>query len=311
MENKIYDLIIIGTGPAGITAGIYAARYKLDTLIIGKELGGMVSWTHLIDNVPGIPEISGKDLSSKMIEHLKKYDSCVLEQNSVSSIQKINNKIMVSSEDGKIYEGKALILALGTDKKRANIKGETEFIGKGVSYCTICDAMFYKGKDVAVVGSGDSAVKGALHLSDFANKVYLIIRKDKLSSKDEYDIEKLETKENIEIIYNSEVKEIKGENKIESILIETKENENIIQTEKKVGGFFIEIGVMPQSMILKNLGLDLNENGFIKIDNNCKTSVDGIFAAGDITVGFSDLKQIIVAASMGAISATSVKKYLS
>lgn len=310
MENKIYDLIIIGTGPAGITAGIYAARYKINTLVIGAQRGGMVSWTDLIDNYPGLPEISGQDLSNRFFEHLKKYEDCFIEESSINSIQNINNKILVSTEDGKIYEGKSLILALGTDKKRANIKGENEFIGKGVSYCTICDAMFYKNKNVAVIGSGDSAVKSATYLSDIASKVYLIIRKEKLSCKEGCDIDKLKQIKNIEIIYNSNVSEICGTNKIEKIIVETNENENIKKQEILVDGFFIEIGVVPQSILLNNLGIDLDQNGFIKIDNECKTNVENIFAAGDITAGFSNLKQIVVAASMGAIAATSVKKFL-
>lgn len=309
MENKIYDSIIVGMGPAGITAGIYAARYKLNTIVIGSQKGGMVSWTHLIDNFPGVPDISGEELSNNFFNHLKKYENCEIKESVVNTIQKINDKILVSVESGEVIEGKTLILALGTDKKRANIKGETEFIGKGVSYCTICDAMFYKNKKAAIIGSGDSAVKGALYLSDIAEKVYVIIRKELFSCKEKCDIEKLKERKNIEIINNSEVKEIIGNEKVEKIIVETS-GENITKKEIEIDGFFIEIGTIPQSILLNGLGLDLDENGFIKINNECNTNIENIFAAGDITTGFSGLKQIIVACSMGAIAATSVKKFL-
>lgn len=309
MENKIYDTIIIGLGPAGITAGIYAVRYKLNTIVIGSQKGGMVSWTHLIDNFPGFQDISGSNLSDNFFNHLKKYENCEIKESVVNAIQKNGDKIMVSTEDGEIVEGKTLILALGTDKKRANIKGEMEFIGKGVSYCTICDAMFYKNKKVAIIGSGDSAVKGALYLSDIAEKVYVIIRKELFSCKEKCDIEKLKERENVEIINNSEVKEILGNEKVEKIIVETS-GENISKREIDINGFFIEIGTIPQSVLLNGLGLNLDDNGFIKINNECSTNIENIFAAGDITTGFSGLKQIIVACSMGAIAATSVKKYL-
>jgi len=309
MENKIYDTIIIGLGPAGITAGIYAARYKLDTIVIGSQKGGMVSWTHLIDNFPGFQDISGSDLSDKFFNHLKKYDNCEIKESVVNIIQKVGDNIMVSTEDGQIIQGKTLILALGTDKKRANIKGETEFIGRGVSYCTICDAMFYKNKKTAIIGSGDSAVKGALYLSDIAEKVYVIIRKELFSCKEKCDIEKLKERKNIEIINNSVVTEIVGNKKVEKIIVETSEK-NISKREIEIDGIFIEIGTVPQSVLLNGLGIDMDENGFIKINNDCKTNVDNIFAAGDATVGFSNLKQIIVACSMGAIAATSIKKFL-
>lgn len=311
MDNKLYDLIIIGLGPAGITAGIYAARYKLDTIAIGSQKGGMVSWTHLIDNFPGSQEISGSDLSDKFFNHLKKYDNCEIKESTVNAVQKIGDNIMVSTEDGQMFQGKTLILALGTDKKRADIKGEKEFIGKGVSYCTICDAMFYKNKKVAIIGSGDSAVKGALYLSDIADKVYVIIRKEIFSCKEKCDVEKLKERKNIEVINHSVVSEIIGDKKVEKIIVETSINENDVSNRKiDIDGFFIEIGAVPQSILLNGLGVDLDENNFIKVDNECKTNIDNIFAAGDSTVGFSSLKQIIVACSMGAIAATSAKKFL-
>ncbi len=307
----MYDVIIVGLGPAGISAAIYASRYNMNVLIIGSQIGGTVSWTHLIDNYPALPNISGSDLSNKLIEHIKKYKNCEIKFDSVNSIQKINNTIYVSTNDGKINEGKSLILALGTDKKKANIKGESEFTGKGVSYCTVCDGMFYKNKIVTIIGSGNSAIKAVNHLSNIAEKIYLVIRKDNVSGNDELDFENIINNPKVEIINNSNVTEIKGTNKVESIIIKTNlPDGKFTEKELQMDGVFIEIGSVPYSILLKGLGIEMNEQGFIKIDNNCKTSVENIYAAGDITIGFSDLKQIIVAEAMGAIAATTAKKYL-
>lgn len=307
----MYDVIVVGLGPAGISAAIYASRYNMNVLVVGSLVGGTVSWTHLIDNYPGLPEITGSDLSQKLLDHAKKFKNCEIRIGTVNAIQKINDTVYVSTEDGQVHEGKSVILALGTDKKKADIKGEKEFTGKGVSYCTICDAMFYKNKITTIVGSGNSALKAANHLSNIAEKIYLIIRKDNLSANDELDMQSISNDPKIEIIKNSNVSEIKGTNKVESIIIKTNlEDGTILEKELKMDGVFIEIGSVPYSVLLKGLNIEMNEQGFIKIDQYCKTSVDKIYAAGDITTGFSDLKQIIVAEAMGAVAATTAKKYL-
>lgn len=307
----MYDLIVVGLGPAGISAAIYASRYNMKVLVIGSQIGGMVSWTHLIDNYPGLPEITGSDLSKKLLEHVSKFKNCEIKNSTVNAINKSNDIFYVSIEDGQIFESKSLILALGTDKKKADIKGEVEFTGKGVSYCTVCDGMFYKNKITAIIGSGNSAIKGAHHLSSIAEKIYLIIRKEDLSADDQNDINNILNNPKIEIIKNSQVSEIKGTNKVEYINIKTNlENGSISEKELKIDGVFIEIGTVPHSILLKNLGIEMDENGFIKIDKNCKTNIESIYAAGDMTTGFSDLKQIIVAEAMGAVAATTAKKYL-
>ncbi len=307
----MYDLIVVGLGPAGISAAIYASRYNMSVLIIGSQIGGMISLTHLIDNYPGIPEVTGPDLSQKLFDHAKKFKNCEIKTGTVNAIQKINDIIYVSTEDGQIHEGKSIVLALGTDKKKADIKGEKDFTGKGVSYCTICDAMFYKNKITTVIGSGNSALKGVNHLLNIAEKIYLIIRKDSLSANDEADMQIINNNPKVEIIKNSNVTEIKGINKVESMVVKTiSEDGAVLEKELKTDGIFIEIGAVPYSVLLKGLGIDMDAQGFIKIDQHCKTSIDGIYAAGDITTGFSDLKQIIVAEAMGAVAATTAKKYL-
>ncbi len=307
----MYDLIIVGLGPAGISAAIYASRYNMKVLIIGSQVGGMISWTHLVDNYPAIPEISGEDLSNKFLNHIERYKNCEIKKETINAINKSNNIFYISTENGEIIEGKSLILALGTDKKKANIKGESEFLGKGVSYCTVCDGMFYKDKITAIIGSGDSALKGAHHLSNIASKIYLIIRKNDFSATDNNDLNNILNNSKIEIIKNSEVLQIFGDKKVNSINIKTKlENNTYFENKIDVDGVFIEIGAVPHSILLKTLNIDMDENGFIKIDQNCKTNIDGVYAAGDMTTGFSDLKQIIVASAMGAVAATTAKKYL-
>lgn len=297
----MYDIIILGTGPAGLSAAIYAARYNMNVLVLGTEIGGVVSTTHLIDNYLGLPEISGEELSKKFFEHVKKFENCEIKTAIVNSIQKINDIIYVSTEDGKVYEGKNIILAIGAERKKANIKNETEFLGKGLSYCAVCDGMFYKDKTVAVIGSGDSAIKGVKFLSNIVKEIYLISEKEKIELEDE-----VLKNPKVKILTETKVKEVNGNNKVEKIIIE-KNNKN---EEILIDGIFIEIGSVPQSVMFKGLGLDINELGFIKVNQDCKTNIDGIYAAGDITTGFSNLKQIIVAASMGAIAATSIKKNL-
>lgn len=307
-NEKIFDTIIIGSGPAGATASIYASRYNMSNVVIGGEIGGMVSKTHLVDNYPALPNIKGFELSQKFFEHFKKYDQCEYVMDTVKQIEKDDeNNFKILTDNNKNYKGKSLIIALGTEKRKAGIKGELELTGRGISYCTICDGMFYKDKTVAMFGAGDAALTGALHLSDVATDVYLIYRKPEFSAKDEYLKEQIKKRNNIHLIHSTLILEVKGQEKVEKLILDTEYNGSF---ELKIDGLFIEIGTIPNNVLLKNLGIDQNDSGFVKIDQNCKTSLEGVYAAGDITTGFSDLKQIVVAEAMGAVSATAVKKYI-
>ncbi|NCC70290.1 hypothetical protein EOM09_01790 [bacterium] len=302
MDEKIYDLAIIGFGPAGITAGIYASRYKLESIIIGKVKGGMITTSHLMDNYPGIEDVTGIDFTDKIVKHLEKYEECKIKEDEVIGISEIDNLFFISTKDGDNIKSKSLIIATGTEKRQANIKGEKEFIGKGVTYCTTCDGFLYRNKKVVVLGSGDSAFNSALYLSDIAEKVYLVCRKCSPSTEDKNVINKVEKNPKIEILYETEIEEIKGEKMVEKIITNKKE-------EIEVSGVFIEIGLIPQSILFQNLNIEF-ENNFIKVNKYCETSKKGVFAAGDITTGFCELKQVITAEAMGAVSATSVNKYL-
>lgn len=302
MEEKFFDVVIIGFGPAGITAGIYASRYKLSSMIIGKTKGGMISTTHLMDNYPGIEDVNGMDFTNKIVKHLEKYKECEIKEDEVLGISEIDDLFFISTKSGESIKAKSLIIATGTEKRQANIKGEKEFIGKGVSYCTTCDGFLYRNKKVVVLGSGDSAFNSALYLSAIAEKVYLVCRKCNPSTEDKNTIEKVEQNEKIEILYEAEIEEIKGDKMVEKIITNKKE-------EIEVSGVFIEIGLIPQSVLFQNLNIEF-ENNFIKVNKYCETSKKGVFAAGDITTGFCELKQVITAEAMGAVSATYVNKYL-
>ncbi len=288
----MYDVIIIGAGPAGLSAAIYAARYKMKTLVLGKELGGYAAIAHKIENYPGFQVISGKELVDKMIEQVKKL-GVEIKNEEVKNIEKRGKNFAVETD--KKYESKAIILALGTEKQKIGLKNEDKFVGKGLSYCTTCDAPFFKNKDVIVVGGSNSAVFAALMLSEFGKKVYLVYRGSELRA-DPIRVEELKKNKKVEIIFNAQVKEINGKDKVESISLNNGKKLN-------VQGIFVEIGSVPKSLIAKSLGIKLDEKGYILVNEKMETNVQGIFAAGDVIK--KDLRQIITACSDGAKAAHS------
>ncbi len=286
----MYDVIIIGGGPAGVAAAIYSQRYKLKTLLITKNTGGMVLDSHLIENYPGFTKISGVELSKKFEEQIKQLNIEKIE----AEIIDIDNNLTLTDKNNNKYETKNIILALGTEKRKLNVQGEEKFLGKGVSYCYTCDAPFFKDKTVAIVGGSDSAAKAALLLADYAKKVYIIYRKENLRCEPHY-LEKIKNK-NIEILNNTEIKEIKGTDFVESV--------TLTNSKLKLDGVFIEIGTIPATNLAKKLNIELDENNYIKVNNKQETNIKGVYAAGDITNQL--LKQIITAAAQGAIAANSI-----
>ncbi|MBU2640032.1 MAG: FAD-dependent oxidoreductase, partial [Nanoarchaeota archaeon] len=290
-----YDLIIIGGGPASFTAAIYAARYKLKTLIISKEPGGYLNKIFEIENFPGYYKISGIDLKNKFLEQIKKYSIEILSE-VVTNIKKGFTVIT----NTKQLKTKTIILALGNERKKLGLKNEEELFGKGISYCATCDSPLFKNKDVAVIGGSYSAVKTALLLSKYAKKIYIIFRKPELKG-DLLEIEQVKKDPKIELVKNANVKEIKGTNFLESLVLDTKK-------EIKVQGLFIEIGAIPLTALTSKLNIKTDERRFIIVNKDKETNVKGVFAAGDITD--SDLKQIITACSDGAIAATSAYDYI-
>ena len=302
-ENK-YDLIILGAGVAGLSAGIYAARYKIKTLIIGKDMG-MASEAIEIENYPGFSKISGLKLLQKFTKHAEKMGAEVI-YDEIKKVEKVGNEFKVITTSNE-FKSDAIIYALGGKKRRLGIENEEKYVGKGISYCSTCDANFFKDKIVAVLGGANSAAATAILLSKIAKKVYIIYRGDKLKSEPIL-LSKIQKAKNIEIIYNMIVCNLIGEEKLEEVVLEnTKTGE---KTRLKLDGIFVEFGYVPNSLFAEELGAEISEDGRVVVKEDMSTNVEGLFAAGDITTGSNRLDQIITAAAEGAIAANSVYKYL-
>ncbi|MBU5678589.1 MAG: FAD-dependent oxidoreductase [Candidatus Aenigmatarchaeota archaeon] len=305
IEDKNYDLLILGSGVAGLSAGIYAARYKLKTLIIGKDMG-MAAEAPEIENYPGIYGVSGVQLVKKITEHAREMGAEII-YDEIENIEKIEGGFKVKTSTNEFF-GKAIIYALGGMKRKLGLENENNFIGKGISYCATCDSRFFKDKIVAVLGGANSAATTSLLLSKYAKKVYLIHRRESLRA-DPTLIEKLKEAKNIEIIFNHVVKELKGDKRLEAVILE-----NVATGEKreiKLDGIFVEFGYVPNSFLAEKIGVEICEDGRIKVNEDMSTNIEGFFAAGDITSGSNRLDQIITAAAEGAIAANSAYKYLS
>lgn len=299
----IYDVIIIGGGPAGLTASLYAGRAGLSNIILEKMyVGGQVSTTYEVDNYPGFIEISGSELAMKMDEHAKRHGSKTITDD-VTEID-IDNKIFKVKSQNNIYESKTIIITTGAKPKKLEIKNEIELSGKGVSYCATCDGAFFRNKDVAVIGSGNTAVEDAIFLSRFCSKIYLIVRGDKLKAEKSL-IDNLKNHKNIEIIYNHITKEILGDTIVEGLVIEDNKNNELKTLPLK--GIFVAVGVVPNSNILEGK-VKTNNLGYIITDAFMMTSINGIFAAGDARD--TPLRQVVTAASDGAIAAYAASVFI-
>ena len=301
----MYDLMILGAGPAGLTAGIYASRYKIKHAIIGSVFDGSVSKAHLIENWPGEKSIKGSDLIVKFYDHAKNLGSEII-QEEVVEINKDDSAFAIKTNLNKSYKAKAVLIAFGTKHRKLNISGEKEFLGRGVSYCAVCDGAFFKDKTVAVVGGSNSAAMAAEMLSDYASQVYVVYRKE-LMRCEPVILERLEKNSKIEIIYNTNVTKVIGDKKVEFVEIDKKHNNN---DKIKIDGLFIEVGAVPSIDLIKKLGVEIDKGGSIIIAADSATNIEGAYAAGDITNGSNGLRQIVTAVSEGAIAATSIYGYL-
>lgn len=301
--EKLYDVAIIGAGPAGMTAAVYCSRKKMDTLLITKNIGGQVLLTSGIENYMGYQYITGKELSEKFFGQIARFPVALLKDANVCKLESVAGKFSLSCGDKK-FSAKSVIIATGKRTKELGVPGEKELLGRGVAYCATCDAPLFKDKTVAVVGGGNSALTAAVDLLSYSQKIYLINIAATIQG-DPILLEKIKKSGKVEIILSNEVVGIKGEKKVEAVIIK-----NIKTREERhlsAGGIFIEIGLTPNSEFVRDI-LHLNGSGEIIIDCNSRTSVDGIFAAGDVT-GVQD-KQIIIAAGEGAKSALSAYRYL-
>lgn len=302
----IYDLIIIGAGPAGLTASIYASRYQIKHLLIGSQLGGTMVWASMVENYPGFESITGADLSQKMIEQVKKL-GVEIKNTGIVQIKRKETNFELKTENDELIGAKSLIIATGTQRQKLNIPGESEYLGKGVSYCSTCDAAFFKEKIVAVVGGSNAAVMSAMHLAAIAQKVYLIYRKKPLRA-DPIWVERAQKESKIEIIYETNVMEIMGDDqKVTALKLDRSYQGN---EQLKVDGLFIEIGGVPGTELVKLLGVELDEKGYIKVKPDMSTNIASVFAAGDVANAAGELQQIITAASEGALAANGVYQYL-
>ncbi|MBE6138268.1 MAG: FAD-dependent oxidoreductase [Firmicutes bacterium] len=295
----MYDVIVIGCGPAGMTSAIYAARANKKVLILEKEtIGGQMASAPLIENYPGYSSISGSELASKMFDQIMELD-VDFELEEVTVI--IDGKVKKVVTDSNTYDTKTIIVATGSKYRLLGLENEEDLIGKGIHFCTSCDGIFFKDKTVAVIGGGNSAVINAITMSDICKKVYVIQNLEKLTAENIL-IDKLNRKDNVEIITSATVKKINGEDILTGIVIE------ILKEEKEIllDGMFISIGLVPQSELVKNV-LNINQYGYIE-SNNCKTDIQGIFVAGDCRD--KAFRQITISTSDGTVAATEAINYL-
>lgn len=299
------DLIIIGAGPAGLGASIYASRYKLDHIVIGREIGGQVTEASAIENWAGELSISGQELMDKFRKHAQSFGAEIVEAEA-DGIKKIEGGFEVFCEsNGCKYEAKTVILALGMKARKLEIPGEDKFIGKGVSFCATCDAMFFRGKDVAVVGGGDSAAAASIHLAEFANKVFLIYPKEDVRFDPSW-AGKLDGNPKIERVCCSKLTEIRGDQAVESVVYEMGGEAK----EIPVQGVFIEIGSVPGVELAHEIGVETDKDNYIIVGEDQQTNVENIFAAGDVTTNSNKFRQIITAVAEGSIAAGSVYRKL-
>jgi len=305
MKNELYDLIIIGGGPAGITAGIYAGRQHLKTLLISKEFGGQVAKKAVdIENYPGFEKISGIELIQKFKNHLQKFNIEV-QYDEVTKIQKEENVFGVHTKTGKTFNSLAVIIASGADPRPLEVEGEKEFLGKGVSYCAVCDGSFFKDKVVAVVGGGNAGFETAIFLSKIAKKIYILEYGETVKA-DQTNQEIVKRSGKTEIITNAQVKKIFGKEKVEGVIYLDRKTQE--ERELKVDGVFIQIGNQPATSFAKDL-VDFNERDEIVVEfETCQTKTAGLFAAGDCNTG--PFKQIVTACGEGAKSALAAFQYI-
>ncbi|MCX7943541.1 MAG: FAD-dependent oxidoreductase [Deltaproteobacteria bacterium] len=302
-ENEVYDVAIIGGGPAGMTAAVYTLRKGLKTALFTFDIGGQMLETYSIENYMGFRFIEGSALVNKFSSQIKQFELALLEGIYVKKIMKNEKLLSIYTSNDRIYKSRSVIISAGKSYKKLGVKGEAEFTGKGVSYCVTCDVPLYKNKLVVVVGGGNSGVEASIELAKIAKHVTLIQRASHLTA-DYVLVKQFEQFKNKQILFNSEVIEILGDERVRGVKVKTN------NTEKKIleaDGIFVEIGLVPNSKFVEGF-VNLNKYGEIIVDEFCRTNVEGVFAAGDITS--VPEKQIIVAAGEGAKAALSVYRYL-
>lgn len=299
----MFDIIIIGAGPTGMAAAIYASRRMMKTLVISKNMGGQIILASDIENYPGFELVSGVDLINRMSQQVKN-SGADIKIDEVKKIGKNDDGSFLVKTSKNSYLTKTIVIAMGLEPKQLNLNREKELTGKGISYCANCDGLLFKGKNVAVIGGGNAALDAAELMSKIASKVYLIYHKPRLKAFESL-VLAVKDKANVEMLLNSDIYEIIGETKLEKIKIIC--NVSQISKELAIDGLFIEIGHAPKTAILAGL-VEIDSSGHIIADLSGKTNCDGIFAAGDVTQ--VEFKQIVIGCGQGAVAALSAHKYL-
>ncbi|MEM0025779.1 MAG: FAD-dependent oxidoreductase [Zestosphaera sp.] len=307
-ETETLDVLVVGAGPAGLTAALYCKRLGLKTACVGEDIGGTLNEAGVVDDYIGVQDILGPELAKRFVDHVRKYEVPIY-KDLVVDIVRENNTFKILTKSGAVFTTKAVILAVGSKRRKLGVPGEAELAGKGVTYCAACDAPLFKEKIVAVVGGGNSALQSALLMTSYASKVYLIHRRDSFRAYDVY-VKSVTNHPKIELVLNSVVRSIGGDKSVEWV-----EVENLVTHEIRkirVDGVLVEIGSEPPKDFFNKIGLKLDEHGYVIIEPGQKTNIEGIFAAGDCTGGHYKKKfdQVVTAAAEGALAALSAYEYL-
>ncbi|MEM2075562.1 MAG: FAD-dependent oxidoreductase [Zestosphaera sp.] len=307
-QTESYDVVVVGAGPAGLSAALYSARLGLKTACVSEDVGGTLNEAGEIDDYLGFQSTLGPDLAKRFEEHVRKYGVPIFRELVVDVVRE-RGSFKVVTRSGSVFTAKAVILAVGSKRRRLGVPGEAEFANKGVSYCAPCDAPLFKGKVVAVVGGGNAALQSALLLTSYAAKIYLIHRRGSFRAYDTY-IRSVTTNPKIELVMNSVVEEIGGDRSVKWVRVK-----DVITGESRkldVEGVLVEVGSEPPKDFLSKAGVELDEHGYVIVEPGQRTSVEGLFAAGDCTGGPHKKKfdQIITAAAEGALAALSAYEYL-
>lgn len=301
---KSISLAIIGSGPAGLTASIYASRYRLENVVFGHQRGGTIGLAHAVENYPGFTSIPGLELMEKIEAQAARLGAAI-EYDPVQTLR-VKKGLELVTQGGKKFLAQALILATGTKRRQLNVPGEERLAGRGVSYCTTCDVPFFRDKTVALIGGSDAAVSGALHAADFARRVFIIYRGQPLRSEPIWAKQAL-AHDRIAVLYNTNVTEILGQGAVTGVKLDRPfEGEKELALE----GVFIEIGGVPANELAVQLGAEVDGQGYLVVDKEMKTSLEGVFGAGDNTNFWPEFQQMVGAEAMGSMAATSAYMYL-
>ena len=306
-QHADYDVLIAGQGAAGFAAALYAARYQMRSIVVGEKFGGETATGGMIENYPGFPEIDGFELMMKFREQADKYEVPVIDD-AVVAVEQADHLFRATTAEGNIYTSTALVLAVGRERRKLGLEHEDEWTGRGVSFCSTCDAPLHRGNVVATVGGGNAAVEGAVLLGRYARQVYLIYRRDSLTRPEPVSLRLLDEAENIEQILGTNVVELKGDDGLTGVVLDRPLNGS---SELELDGLFIEIGADPRVALPNQLGVALNDKNEVIVDRTMHTNIQGVLAAGDLTDASGDLKQTVTAAAQGAIAATSAYAHVS